>query len=53
MVHSIMYRYKWSSYPLYSKHNTGVLRERRGIEYDITGMVNVIVAVRHATVYNK
>jgi hypothetical protein len=50
-VHSITYRYKWISYPLYSKHNTGVLRERGGIEYDITGTVNVIVAVRHSTVY--
>jgi hypothetical protein len=33
--------YKGVHYPLYSRHNTGVLRERRGIEYDITGMVNV------------
>jgi hypothetical protein len=53
-VHSITYRYKWSSYPLYSKHNTGVLQERRGgIEYDITRTVNVVVAVRHSTVYYK
>jgi hypothetical protein len=41
MVHSITYRYKWICYPLYSKHNTAVLRERRGIEYDMTGTVNV------------
>jgi hypothetical protein len=53
MVHSIMYRYKWIIYPLYSKHNTGILRERHGIEYDITRTVNVIVAVRHSTVYYK
>jgi hypothetical protein len=52
-VHIIMYMYKWISYPLYSKHNTGVLGERRGIEYDITGTVNIIVAVRHSTVYDK
>jgi hypothetical protein len=26
---------------------------RRGIEYDITGTVNVIVAVQHSTVYYK
>jgi hypothetical protein len=52
-VKSITYRYKWISYPLYSKHNTGVLRERRGIECDIARMVNVIVAVRHSTVYYK
>jgi hypothetical protein len=52
-VHSITYRYNWISYPLCSKHNTGVLRERRGIEYDITRTVNVIVAVRHSTVYYK
>jgi hypothetical protein len=39
-VHSITYRYKGVCYPLYSKHNTGILRERRGIEYGITGMVN-------------
>jgi hypothetical protein len=52
-VHSIMYRYKWISYSLYSKYNTGVLRERRRIKYDITGTVNVIVAVQHSTVYYK
>jgi hypothetical protein len=52
-VHSIIYRYKWISYPLYSKHNTCVLRERCGIEYNITGAVNVIVAVQHSTVYYK
>jgi hypothetical protein len=40
-VHSIMYRYKWISYPLYNKHNTGILQERHGIEYDITRTVNV------------
>jgi hypothetical protein len=50
-VHSIMYRYKWISYPLYSNHNTGVLQERRGIRYNIAGMVNVIVSVRYSTVY--
>jgi hypothetical protein len=40
MVLSITYRYKRVRYPLYSKHNTGILRERNGIEYDITGTVN-------------
>jgi hypothetical protein len=52
-VHSITYRYNWIRYPLYSKHNTDVFRERRGIECDITRTVNVIVAVRHPTVYTK
>jgi hypothetical protein len=52
-VHIITYRYKWISYPLYSKHDTGVLLERRGIEYNITRTVNVIVTVRHSTVYYK
>jgi hypothetical protein len=52
-VHSITYRYKWISYPLYSKHNTGVLRERRGIEYNINRTVKVIAGVRHSTVYYK
>jgi hypothetical protein len=40
-VHIITYMYKWISYPMYGKHNTGVLREIRGIEYDITRTVNV------------
>jgi hypothetical protein len=40
-VHSIIYRYNGVCYPLYSMYNTGVLRERRGIEYDITGTFNV------------
>jgi hypothetical protein len=53
MVHSIMYRYKWISYPVYSKYTSGVFRERRGVKCDITGMVKVIVAVRHSTVYYK
>jgi hypothetical protein len=52
-VHSITYRYKWIRYPVYSKYNSGVFRERRGVEYDITGTVKVIVAVRHSTVYYK
>jgi hypothetical protein len=52
-VHSITYRYKWINYPVYSEYNRGVFRERRGVEYDITGMVKVIVAVRHSTVYYK
>jgi hypothetical protein len=52
-VHSITYMYKWISYPLYSKHNTGILRERHSIEYDINGAVTVIVAVRYSTVYYK
>jgi hypothetical protein len=33
--------YKGVHYPLYSRHNIGILRERRGVECDITGMVNV------------
>jgi hypothetical protein len=28
---------------MYSTYNIGVFRERRGVEYDITGTVNVIV----------
>jgi hypothetical protein len=52
-VHSIMHRYKWISYPLYSKYNSGVFRERRGVECYITGTVHVIVAVQHYTVYYK
>jgi hypothetical protein len=52
-VHNITYRYKWISYPVYSKNNIGVFRERLGVEYDITGTVKVLVAVRHSTVYYK
>jgi hypothetical protein len=52
-VHSIVYRYKWIIYPVYSKYNSGVFRERRHGEWDITGTVKVIVAVRHSTVYYK
>jgi hypothetical protein len=36
-----MYKYKGAHYPLYSRYNTGILRERRDIEYDITGTANV------------
>jgi hypothetical protein len=35
-----MYRYKGVRYPLYNKHNTGVLWERRCIEYEITGTLH-------------
>jgi hypothetical protein len=52
-VHNITYRYKWISYPVYSKYNSSVSRERRDVEYDITGTVKIIVAVRHSTVYYK
>jgi hypothetical protein len=52
-VHSITYRYTWNSYPMCSKYNSGVLQERCGVEYDITGTVKVILAVRHSTVYYK
>jgi hypothetical protein len=52
-VHSITYRYKWISYPVYSKYNNGVFRVRHSVECDITGTVKVIVAVRHSTVYYK
>jgi hypothetical protein len=48
-----MYRYRWISYPGHRKYNSGIFRERRGVECDITGTVNVIVAVRHSTVYYK
>jgi hypothetical protein len=48
-VHSITYRYKFISYPVYSKYNSDVFQERR----DINGTVKVIVAVRHSTVYYK
>jgi hypothetical protein len=44
-VRSIMYRYKWISYPVYSKYNSGVFWERRGVECNITG------TVLHYTVY--
>jgi hypothetical protein len=52
-VNSITYRYKWISYPAYSKYNIDIFRERRDVECDITRMVKVIVAVRHSTVYYK
>jgi hypothetical protein len=52
-VHSITYRYKWISYPVYRKYNSGIFRERHGVEYDITGTVKVIVAVLHSNVYYK
>jgi hypothetical protein len=53
MVHSIMYSYKWISYPVYSKYNSGVFMERCGVEFNITGTVNLIVTVQHSTVYYK
>jgi hypothetical protein len=52
-VHSITYRFKWISYPVYSKYNSGVFWERRGVECDITRMVKVIVAVQQCTLYYK
>jgi hypothetical protein len=54
-VHIITYRYTWISYPVYSKYNIGVFRERCGVEcnINITGTVKVIVAVQHSTVYYK
>ena len=52
-VHSITYKYKWISYPVYSKYNIGVFQERHGVECDITGTIKVIVTVRHSTVYYK
>jgi hypothetical protein len=48
-----MYRYKWIGYPVYSKYNSGVFRERRGVECDITGTVKVIVTVQNSTVNYK
>jgi hypothetical protein len=53
MVHSITYRYTWISYPVYSKYNIGVFQEICGVECNITGTVNIIVTVRHSTVYYK
>jgi hypothetical protein len=53
MVHSIEYRYKWISYPVYSKYNISVFQERCGVEFDITRTVKIIVTVQHATVYYK
>jgi hypothetical protein len=52
-AHSITYRYKWISYPVYSKYNSSLFWERRDVECDITGTVEVIVSVRHSTVYYK
>jgi hypothetical protein len=52
-IPSITYRYKWISYPVYSKYNSGIFRERCGVKCNITGMVKVIIAVRHSTVYYK
>jgi hypothetical protein len=52
-VHIITYRYKWISYPVYSKYNISVFRKIRSVECDITGMVKVIVTIRHSTVYYK
>jgi hypothetical protein len=43
MVHSIMYRYMWISYPVYSTYNIGVFQVRCGIECDITYKVKIIV----------
>jgi hypothetical protein len=34
-VHSIRYRYRWISYPVYSKYNSGVFQVRCGVECDI------------------
>jgi hypothetical protein len=54
MVHIITYRYRWSSYPLYSKYNSGVFQLRCSVECDITCKVNIIVTVRDSTVhYNE
>jgi hypothetical protein len=44
-VHIIRYRLKLISYPVYSKYNSGVFRERHGVECDITGMVKIKVEV--------
>jgi hypothetical protein len=35
-VHSIAYRYRWISYPVYSKYNIIILQVRRGNKCDIT-----------------
>jgi hypothetical protein len=47
------YRYRWISYPVYSKYNSIVFQERCGVECDINGTVKIIVTVQHATVYYK
>jgi hypothetical protein len=49
-VHIIAYMYKWISYPVNSKYNSGVFRKRWGVKCDITGTVKVIVAVQHYNV---
>jgi hypothetical protein len=53
MVHSITYRFRWVSYPVYSSYSGGVFQERFGVECDITGTVEIIVTRRHVTVYYK
>jgi hypothetical protein len=52
-VNIIMYKYKCIIYPVSSKYNIDFFREGRGVEYDITGTVKVIVTVRHSAVYYK
>jgi hypothetical protein len=52
-LHIIMYRHKWISYPVYSKYNRGIFRERCSVECDITRTVTVIATVRHSTVDYK
>jgi hypothetical protein len=38
-----MYRYKWISYPVYSYYNSGIFRERCGVECNIIGTVKVML----------
>jgi hypothetical protein len=50
-VHSILYIYRWISYPVYSKYNIGILHVGCGNECDITYYVKIVVTVRDPTVY--
>jgi hypothetical protein len=42
-VHSITYRYRWISYPVYSRYNRSILQVRHGDECDITYCVKILV----------
>jgi hypothetical protein len=51
MLHSVMYRYRWICYPVYSKYNIGVFQVRHGIECDIAYQVKIIVTIPDSAVY--
>jgi hypothetical protein len=44
-VHSILFRYRWISYPLFIMYNISILLVRCGNECDITYKVNIVVTV--------